>query len=120
MLQKSETLNPPPGFHPAVESPVSDIEAGLDLNAMPKGAAAEVETRHTTYRFEYLGDGKAVISGHPQFCPEPVVVDLFGSVLGGQTKVLVVQPGMKMLFSHPSFGVVSTSRVLRVHELTVH
>lgn len=120
MLQNGETLNPLPGFHPAMDAPVSDVEDGLDLNVMPKGAEAEVETRHTTYRFEYLGDGKAVISGHPQFCPQPVLVDLFGSVLGGQAKIMVVQPGMKMLFSHPSFGVVSTSRVLRVHKLAVH
>ena len=92
----------------------ADAENGLELDTLPVGAIVEVETKHHTYRVEYRGDGKALVSGHPEYCPQPVLVDLFGSTLGGDIKLQVIQPGMRMLFFHPVFGAVSTSRVLHV------
>jgi hypothetical protein len=116
MREKSDSLNRPPSFHPALDAPVRppDIEDALELDTLPVGAVAEVETKHHTYRVEYRGDGKALVSGHPEYCPQPVLVDVCGSTLGGEIKFQVIQPGMRMLFFHPVFGAVSTSRVLHV------
>ena len=116
MLEKSNSLNRPPNLHPALDAPVraADVENGLELDTLPIGAVAEVETKHHTYRVEYRGHGKALVSGHPDYCPQPVLVDLGGSTLGGELKFQVIQPGMRMLFFHPVFGAVSTSRVLHV------
>ena len=116
MREKSDSLNPPASFHPALDAPLSrpELESGLELDTLPIGAVAEVETKHHTYRVEYRGHGKALVSGHPDYCPQPVLVDLCGSTLGGDLKFRVIQPGMRMLFFHPVFGAVSTSRVLHV------
>ena len=116
MLEKKFPLNGPASFHSALDAPMSpaDVENGLELDTLPIGAVAEVETKHHTYRVEYRGQGKALVSGHPDYCPRPVLVDLCGSTLGGELKFQVIQPGMRMLFFHPVFGAVSTSRVLQV------
>ncbi len=63
-------------------------------------------------------NGKALISGHPTYCPTPVLVDLHGSVGGpAMLKIWFVGPGFKMEFQHPEFGVIRTSRVRSVREL---
>lgn len=78
----------------------------------------EVETGHTTYHLENRGDGKVLISGHPEYCPEPVLVDFQGSVGGGALlKMWRIEPGLKMAFEHPKFGVVRTSRVRSIRQL---
>jgi hypothetical protein len=91
---------------------------GFAVDEMPVGAVLEVETGHSTYRVENRGEGKVLISGHPTYCPEPVVVDLHGSVGGGALlKIWFIEPGSKMEFQHPTFGVVRTSRVRSVREI---
>ncbi len=91
---------------------------GIAFDELPIGAAVEVVTGHTTYHVENRGNGKALISGHPTYCPTPVLVDLHGSV-GGPTmlKIWFIGPNLKMEFSHPEFGVIRTSRVRSVREL---
>ncbi len=93
---------------------------GVAVDELPIGTVLEVETGHTTYRVETQGEGKALISGHPMYCPEPVLVDLHGSVGGAaMLKIWVIEPGMKMEFKHPSFGTIRTSRVQSVRQLKV-
>jgi hypothetical protein len=58
------------------------------------------------------------ISGHPEFCPDPVRVHLAGSTWGTpMIKVRFIGRGMKMEFIHPELGIIQTSRVRDVREL---
>ena len=88
------------------------------MDELPVGAVIEVDTGHHTYLIENRGKGKVLISGHPEYCPEPVLVDLHGSV-GRESplKILLIEPGTRMEFEHPTFGVVRTSPVREVREL---
>jgi hypothetical protein len=90
---------------------------GVDLCDLPLGAVLEVETGHHTYRVENRGDGKVLIAGHPRYCPEPVLVDLHGSVgEGSLLKLWFIGRGMRMEFVHPQFGAVWTSRIREIRE----
>jgi len=102
---------PPAGNPPAVSQ-------GVDIDELAIGARLEVETGHNTYRLENRGEGKVVISGHPEYCPEPVLVDFQGSVGGSALlKMWHIEPGLKMAFRHPKLGLVRTSRVRSIREL---
>jgi len=91
---------------------------GVEIDAVPVGAVLEIETGHTKYLLENRGGGKVLISGHPEYCPEPVLVGFIGSV-GGSAMLSLgrIEPGLKMAFQHPGFGVVRTSRVRSVREV---
>jgi hypothetical protein len=94
-------------------------EEGVSLDDLEVGAVVEAVTGHHTYRIENRGRGEVLISGHPVYCPEPVQVELYGSV--GQSleiKMWFIGPGMKLEFRHPVFGLVQTSRVREIHQLT--
>ena len=43
------------------------------------GTVLEVETENRAYTIRYEGCGRAFISGHPVFCPEPTLVTIHGS-----------------------------------------
>ena len=94
-------------------------EDGIALDDLELGAVVEVQTGHTTYRMENCGDGKVLISGHPQYCPTPVLVDFHGST-GGHSilKFRFIGRGLHLEFRHPTLGVVRTSRIKAVRELT--
>jgi hypothetical protein len=100
-----------------IQRPEGDNSIALD--EMPVGAVLEADTQHRTYRLENKGDGKVLISGHPQYCPEPVVVEYYGATDGSQLlKFWLIEPGLRMEFRHPAFGLLKTSRVRGVRELT--
>ena len=99
--------------------PLLETADGVYLDELPISAVIDVETDHHTYRVENRGDGRALISGHTKYCPEPVLVDLHGSTAGGaMLKMRFIGRGMRMEFRHPALGVISTSRVREIHELT--
>ena len=91
---------------------------GIALDELPIGAVVDVETGHNTYRLENRGEGKALISGHPMYCPEPVLVDFHGSAGPSTLKMWLIEPGLKMEFQHPTFGIVRTSRIRSVRQMT--
>jgi hypothetical protein len=97
----------------------ADTLDGIDLDDLPLGTVLEIETSHNKYLLENRGEGKVVLSGHPEFCPEPVLVKFHGSV-GGAVLIKTgrVEPGLKMAFEHPKFGTLRTSRVRAVHQAT--
>lgn len=66
-------------------------------------AKREVKTGHHTYILETLNDGHTLLSGHPQYCPEAVEVNLMRPL----------QPGSCLWFLHPVHGLVRTSRIKR-------
>jgi hypothetical protein len=104
-----------PLISPAFQSP---REEGVFLDDLAVGAVVEVVTGHHTYRLENRGGGEVLISGHPVYCPEPVLVDLHGSISDGQIKMWFIGRSMRLEFRHPTLGLVQTSRVREIHELT--
>src|SRR5271157_1531831 len=61
----------------------SEIEGGVFLNDLPPATVLEIQTQHHCYLVVLLSDNNALISGHPQYCPEPTLVAIAGSTWGG-------------------------------------
>ena len=96
----------------------SEIEGGVSLNDVPQDAVLEVQTQNHVYTIINKGWGKALISGHPDFCPEPVLVHINGSTWGGSMlKQLYVGRGMHLEFCHPQHLAITTSRIVEVREV---
>ena len=70
-------------------------------------AKREVKTGHHTYILETLREGHTLLSGHPQYCPEAVEVNLMRPL----------QPGSPLWFLHPVHGLVRTSRIKEIRQL---
>ena len=91
---------------------------GVHLDELPVGTQVDVHTANRCYHLENRGEGKVLISGHPQYCPRPVMVDFHGSTLGSSTiKLGFVGTGMRLEFEHPVYGSICTSRVLGINLL---
>jgi hypothetical protein len=104
------------GINKLPESPAIE---GVDLEELPMGAVLEIETGHTTYHLENKGEGQALLSGHPKYCPQPTAVSIQGS-LGpdGGLKWHFLGIGMKMVFLPPEHGVVRTSSIKALRRVT--
>ena len=61
----------------------SEIEGGVDLREVPPEAVLEVRTQNHSYTIVNKGFGLALISGHPEYCPEPTLANIHGSTWGG-------------------------------------
>jgi hypothetical protein len=82
----------------------SEIEGGVFLHDLPPSTVLEIQTMHHCYRAVLLGGSDALISGHPEFCPEPVLVAIAGSTWGGSMlKLQFVGRGMHLEFHHPEY-----------------
>jgi hypothetical protein len=93
----------------------SEIEGGVHLEDLPDGSALEVKTENRSYVIVVQGPGKALISGHPKFCPDPVLVSIHGSSWGGSMlKVAFIGRGMHLEFQHPEYQTITTSRILDI------
>lgn len=96
----------------------SEIDGGVYLDELPNGAALEVKTQNRFYRIVNHGRGEALISGHPKFCPHPVLVKIHGSNWGGSMlKVRFIGRGMHLEFRHPEFRTIVTSRIVDIREV---
>jgi hypothetical protein len=91
----------------------SEMEGGVDLRQLPPESTLEVATRNRAYLIVMLRDCLALISGHPEFCPEPVLVRILGSNWGGSMlKTAYLGRGMHLEFRHPSYeGLIVTSPI---------
>ena len=93
----------------------SEIDGGVHLNDLPPGTALAIETKNRCYRLVNLGDEGELISGHPEFCPEPVLVRVQGSTWGGSMlKTRFVGRGMHLEFEHPVHHRVTTTRIVDI------
>jgi hypothetical protein len=93
----------------------SEVEGGVFLDLLPQGTVLRVETRNRCYTLVNRGDGDAWISGHPTFCPEPVLVHIEGSNWGGSMlKALFIGRGMHLEFRHPEHRTIMTSCIIDV------
>ena len=94
----------------------SEIEGGVYLRDLPDQATLEVVTQNRPYMLTVHSDGSAWISGHPQFCPEPVQVRISGSNWGGaMIKSAFLGRGMRLEFKHPNYqGPIITSPIVDI------
>ncbi|MEP6962273.1 MAG: hypothetical protein ABI995_09345 [Acidobacteriota bacterium] len=98
----------------------SEIEGGVDLRALPRMSTLEVATRNHRYVLVMEHDSDAWIAGHPEFCPEPVLVHISGSNWGGSMiKMNYLGRGMHMEFRHPGYpGSIVTSPIVDIRVLS--
>ena len=96
----------------------SEIEGGVFLEGLPPDTVLEIQTQHHSYKAQMLGHGTAMISGHPQFCPEPVQVTIAGSTWGGSMlKMRYIGRGMRLEFHHPAYKTpIITSAIQEIWE----
>lgn len=94
----------------------SEIEGGVYLKDLPQQSELEVVTRNRGYTLKVLGDGEAMISGHPEYCPEPVLVRICGSNWGGSMlKTAYLGRGMHLEYRHPKYrGPIVTSAIVEI------
>jgi hypothetical protein len=96
----------------------SEIEGGAFLDDLPAPTTLQIQTQHRWYTVVHRGQGEAWISGHPSFCPEPVLVRIEGSSWGGSMlKIRFVGRGMHLEFRHPAYRTpIVTSRILEIRQ----
>jgi hypothetical protein len=96
----------------------SEIEGGVFLDDLPPATALEIQTQHHCYLVVLLSNNSALISGHPQYCPEPILVAIAGSTWGGSMlKRRFVGRGMHLEFCHPEYQTpIVTSRIQDIRE----
>ena len=109
-----DLFHPLPVFSDEINSNIvqSEVEGGVYLNDLPEGYELEIETENHAYRVVKQSKGKALISGHPKFCPTPVLVSIHGSSWGGSMlKIAYIGRGMHLEFRHPEYRIITTSRI---------
>jgi len=96
----------------------SEVEGGVRLEALPRGCRLEVQTQHRRYTVINCGDGWVLISGHPEYCPSPLLVRILGSNWGGSMlKMRFIGRSMHLEFKHPEYRTpIITSRILEIRE----
>ena len=117
MFSEMNQVDPNPRFDCASADAAGTLEkeAAVKVDELPVGTVLEVETTHHTYLLENCGSGKVLISGHPEYCPEPVLVDLHGATDNtNMIRMSMIERGMRMQFGHPTLGVIRTSRVREI------
>jgi len=93
----------------------SEIEGGVHLADLPKGAKLRVETENRCYAVVVRDNASAYISGHPVFCPDPILVNIHGSSWGGSMlKTAYIGRGMHLEFHHPDYETITTSKIVNV------
>ena len=91
----------------------------LRLRDLPHESTLRVDTQNRSYTIVHCGHGHALISGHPQFCPEPVLVKIEGSNWGGSMlKPSYLGRGMHLEFRHPDYEKpIITSRIVEIRQV---
>jgi|SRR5579872_3748179 len=94
----------------------SEVFQGVDLKSLRAGSLIEVRTNSRSYRIEFLGGNEIRISGHPDYCPDPELAQLQGSLdYEGVVERDLIEPGMRLIFVLNNHRPVTTSKVLSVH-----
>jgi len=96
----------------------SEVEGGVFLPDLPPHTVLKILTRNRCYTAVTLGRGQPLISGHPEYCPQPVLVAISGCTWGGSMlKLDYLGRGMHMEFKHPAFGApIVTSEIEEICE----
>jgi hypothetical protein len=113
-VRASKLFTPHPNLSDEVNANIvrSEIEGGVYLDDLAEDAVLEVETQNHEYTIVIRGRDTELISGHPQYCPDPVAVRIAGSTWGGSMlKARFVGRGMRLEFQHPSYRTITTSPI---------
>jgi len=96
----------------------SEIEGGVFLEDLPPATVPQIHTQHHCYMAVLVAGNSVLISGHPQYCPQPVLVAIAGSTWGGSMlKRRFVGRGMHLEFCHPEYLTpITTSPVKEIRE----
>jgi hypothetical protein len=96
----------------------SEVEGGVFLEGLPPATVLQIQTQNHFYTAMLLNDSSVLISGHPQYCPEPVRVTIAGSTWGGSMlKTRYIGRGMHLEFHHPRYKTpIVTSRIQEIRE----
>lgn len=88
----------------------------VDCKKLERGSSIDIETKSRHYHIECLGGNSVRISGHPDYCPDPVPAELQGSLSDeGVVEWDLIGRGMRLMFLLNERHPVTTSRVLHVH-----
>jgi len=95
-----------------------ETEDGVRLHDVRPGSVRHVITRHTCYTIRTLFGRLALISGHPLYCPQPVLVTIQGSTWGRfGLRVGFIGCGMRLKFDHPEYQTsITTSPIREIRE----
>ena len=86
-----------------------------DCTNLALGSVIDVETKSRHYRIECHGGSAITISGHPEYCPEPVPANLQGAIdPEGVLEYGLIGKGMRFRFLLGDLKPVTTSRVVRL------
>jgi len=88
----------------------------LNCENLQPGSLIDIETKSRHYHIECLGGNAIRISGHPEYCPNPVPAHLEGSF--DQEAGLewgIIGRGKRLMFLLDDDRPVTTSRVLSIH-----
>jgi hypothetical protein len=96
----------------------SEIEGGVFLQDLPSATVLQIQTQNHCYTAVLVDEGSVLISGHPEYCPQPVRVAIAGSTWGGSMlKRRYVGRGMHLEFRHPQYRTpIVTSRIKEIRE----
>lgn len=96
----------------------SEIDGGVRLQDLEPGSMLRVHTQNTCYEIVVLHGGLAYLSGHPLYCPQPVLVTIAGSTWGGSMlKMRFIGRGMHLEFCHPGYPTpIVTSIILEIRD----
>lgn len=96
----------------------SEIEGGVFLDDLQSDDRLTVWTQNHVYTVEMCGQNQARISGHPRFCPEPILVRIEGSTWGGSAlKRRFIGRGMCLEFRHAEYPTpIVTSRIVEIRQ----
>ena len=106
MAHRPSSFTPHPNLGDRVNRNIvqSEIEGGVFLDRLQPATVLQIRTQHHCYTAILLGGRRALISGHPAYCPQPVLVAILGSTWGGSMlKLRFVGRGMHLEFSHPEY-----------------
>lgn len=113
-------FNPHPNLADEINRSIiqSDIEGGVFLDDLPPSTTLQIQTMNHCYTAVLLGGSEALLSGHPEFCPEPVQVAIAGSTWGGSMlKLQYVGRGMHLEFRHPAYATpIVTSAIQEIRD----
>jgi hypothetical protein len=113
-------FNPHPNLANEINRSIiqSEIEGGVFLNELPPSTILKIQTMNHCYTAVLLGGSEALLSGHPEFCPEPVQVAIAGSTWGGSMlKLQYVGRGMHLEFRHPAYATpIVTSAIQEIRD----
>lgn len=98
----------------------SEIDGGVKLQDLRPGSTLHIRTQHTLYLVLLVTGSLALISGHPRYCPQPVLVEIAGSTWGGSMlKTHFIGRGMHLEFRHPKYRTpILTSPIHEIREFS--